>query len=735
MEVRPGRKKRLSTNVRHRLESLREGFYTADEFMDRIVASSFDTQEEADVLRDERMEFLKALQRQSEKELKGALIRFDRLEKNATNGRSLFELIQKIAEHTLKRKGVLVKFPDWLLTSLERETMGITPPADQNESSSSWYDEDEPAARSPRRNNTPQQEVQEAVEAPVFDDKLKVSSPRRRSAPARDELESMNNEPRRSAPRRESIPRRSTPTRDELESRFNEPRQSVPRRESMPRRSTPTREESRFNEARRSSPRRDEYNEARRRSPPRDEARRSSPPRDEYNEPPRDNEARRSSPPRRNESIEQKTRQPKRPDINMETLENVFTQARSEFNNDAVAAVAAGRQSRTPSPRSPRQAAGGREKKSKKSRELTPKSVGVWDQSPQRSPRIEAGARTPLELTQAQRVALHFMTPGDASRQTLIEFVDLVKPLSSAGLDRSLVFDPEGPVSDIRNYAYELWLNQTDEQLFTLAEDISGGMGSIHPAIETELNDAVGRYTRQLEDIKRNGELVMENIKTQAQKLKGKSKENFLKCADDVQQVLDPKIKKQVQCTQIDPSDKPDKKVGPSKWLALNTPNLDEDKAKFLMDMSPRQMEEFADYLVSQTAIGTCRMSTYLEAIANTLETKFQTAKQGRDVPMTFTTNDLETLRFLEWVMRRPTGPHTKDSTAKWLFKYPYLQGPHKGVFKTENQQRGVPFDLASLYISFKPRNADDQTLSKLFKATEKENMHVLEMATLGDRF
>jgi hypothetical protein len=327
------------------------------------------------------------------------------------------------------------------------------------------------------------------------------------------------------------------------------------------------------------------------------------------------------------------------------------------------------------------------------------------------------------------------MTPGDASRQTLIEFVELVKPLSTPGADNGLLYDPEGPVSDIRNYAYELWLNQKDDQLMALADDLSGGTGDIHPTIETELNDAVGRYTRQLADIQRNGALVMENIKTQAQRLKGKSKENFLKCADDVEAVLDPGAKK-TPCTKIPQNDTlPPGKLGPSKWLTPNTPNLDFKEVKFITDMSPRQIEEFAEYLVSQSAIGTCRMSNYLKDIANTLENNFQAAKQSSDSAVTFATDNLETLRFLEWVMRRPGSPRTKDSTARWLFKYPYLMGTHPGVFKREGQQRVQSYQLASKYQSFTPRSNNDQTLAKLMKYIEKENLFILKMATEGDVF
>jgi hypothetical protein len=346
----------------------------------------------------------------------------------------------------------------------------------------------------------------------------------------------------------------------------------------------------------------------------------------------------------------------------------------------------------------------------------------------------EVGARV-IELKPHQRLALHFMTPGDASRKTLIDFIDLA---TKAGITLDEPFNSEGDVTYIRNYAYDLWLSQTDEDLFAIANDISGGTGNINQTIEQELDDAVRRYQQQLDDVKQNGQLVLKNMKVQADALKdGTQRDNFLQCWNEVRDLLEPDESKPVNCTQINPDDmRTPKQVlsqRPSKWLSRAVPDFEQNKFRWLTSMSTRQLSDFADYLVSQSALGACRFSKYLEDIQKPLESKFQAAKEGGPIP---TTDDLETLRFVEWIMRRPVATQiTQESMMRWLLKFPYIQGPLSGEFIKDGAKRGAPMQLSSKYANFAPKNANDQTLSALFKITNRGNQDIMEMATSGNQF
>ena len=616
---------RLSTNVRNRLSQLQEGFLSPEEFIDETVNYSFDDPSQIDKrVRNERLKFLNALQKHSKKELQGSdRIRFDRLSKSPGKCCSLFELIQKIAGRRLEKNGAVVQFPDWLLTSLERQTAHLEQPVDQSESSGARYDEEpERIAGSPRRESP--QDIESSRHA----------------------------DPYGTANTQQNIEFERYPYEDYRPVGY----------------------------------------------------------------------ANTSSPPGRPQQV------------SVDALESLFANARME--EEAVAGRDSSRARFKPGKSPARPSVGGRRSKSPTRQSVggrSPRSKA--ESSSTDGPRTQAGARAPLDLTQTQRVALHFMTPGDASRQTLIDFVELVRPLSSGGVDPNIVYDPNGPVSDIRNYAYALWLNQTDDQLFSLADDISGGTGVIHPTIEQELTDAVGRYAQQLKDIKDNGTRVLDNIKTQAQKLKGNARTDFERCYKEVKDVLEPESSK-FPCVNINAEDYGDgvKLPANSKWLKRSTPNLDSNAVKFLMDMTSSQMEEFADYVVSQSAIGTCRLSRFLVEFAKDLEAQYQSIKESGNLPPDYI-DKLETLRFLEWTLRRPAAPRTKNTTATWLLKYPYVQGTAQGEFRRTGEAKGKPMPLSAKYESFKPRNANDQALGALLKLTNKENLEIMDMATKGDRF
>jgi hypothetical protein len=676
LDINEQKMPRLSTNVRNRLSQLREGFESPEQFIDYTVRFSFDDPEQIDErVRHERLKFLNDLQKHSQKHLAGKdLIRFDRLSKNPSQCCSLFELIQKIAGRRLEKKGEVVQFPDWLLTSLERQTAHLQQPDDQSESSAARYDEEPERMRTSPQRSTPQ-----------YDEFTRPAEPPKWSTPQHTEFERMPDpyEDYRTKP--VSYPKKSSPNGrpgqvsiDALESLFANARMeegaTAAGRDSPRARSKPSKSPTKSSVGGRARP---------------------------------------------------KSKSPTRSSVG----------GRDHPKSKSPTRSSVGGRDRPKSKSPTRQSVGGRSPRSKASAEGSLAYENLESPRQKSTSRTQAGARAPLDLTQTQRVALHFMTPGDASRQTLIDFVDLVKPLSAAGVNPNIVYDPNGPVSEIRNYAYELWLNQTDEQLFALADEISGGTGVIHPTIEQELTDAVGRYAQQLKDIKDNGTRVLDNIKTQAQKLKGKARADFESCYKNVKEVLEPESAK-VPCVNINAEDYGQgvKLPANSKWLKRSTTNLDSSEAKFLMDMSSSQIEEFADYVVSQSAIGTCRLSRYLEEFAKGLEAEYQSIKKSGDVPPDYI-DKLETLRFLEWTLRRPAAPRTKNTTATWLLKYPYVQGAAQGEFRRTGEVKGKPILLSSKYASFKPRNANDQALGALFKLTNPENLDIMGMATKGDRF
>lgn len=497
---------------------------------------------------------------------------------------------------------------------------------------------------------------------------------------------------RRDSPRRKDSSAQSSPKRREESSP-----QSPKRRSASPKR----REESSLEEQ---SPKRREEYPYREQSPKRRE---ESPYREQ-------SPKRRSASPKRRESSPQRR----------ESSEPSPSQFASE---EAYESALQKRRSRTPSPKKSTAWAKNTKKYAKPDFYTLADRLEVGGKQ-------EVGARV-IELKPHQRLALHFMTPGDASRKTLIDFVDLV---GKSGTTLPEPFNSDGDVSYIRNYAYDLWLSQTDEDLFALANDISGGTGTINQTIEQELDDAVRRYQQQLDDVKQNGQLVLKNMKVQADALKdGVQRDNFLQCWNEVRDLLEPDETKPVNCTQIKPDDlKTPKQVisqRPSKWLSRAVPDFEQNKFAFLKNMSARQLSDFGDYLVSQSALGACRFSNYLEDLQKTLESKFQSGKEGGPIP---TIDELETLRFVEWIMRRPVATQiTQESLMRWLLKFPYIQGPLSGEFIRDGQKRGEPIQLSSKYAKFAPKNANDQTLSALFKITNRGNQDIMEMATSGDQF
>lgn len=503
------------------------------------------------------------------------------------------------------------------------------------------------------------------------------------------------------APPEESFARSPPKRTSRQESSPRSPRKRPSREESSPRRqeSPPSREES--------SPRRQESPPRRQESPrkrtSREESPRKRPSREESSPRRQESPPRRQSPPRRRPSLEES----------------------SQYESEAAYELAMQRREESP-------------KKStawaKNTKQYVKTDLRNLEDRLEAGGKQEVGARV-IELKPHQRLALHFMTPGDASRKTLIDFIDLA---TKAGMTLPEPFNSEGDVTYIRNYAYDLWLAQTDEDLFAIANDISGGTGTINQTIEQELDDAVRRYQQQLDDVKQNGQLVLKNMKVQADALKdGTQRDSFLQCWNEVKDLLEPDGNKQVNCTRIPVDDmKTPKQVlsqRPSKWLSRAAPDFEQNKFKWLKSMSTRQLSDFADYLVSQSALGACRFSQYLEDVQKPLETKFQAAKEGGPIP---TTDDLETLRFVEWIMRRPVATQiTQESMMRWLLKFPYIQGPLAGEFIRDGSKRGQAIQLSSKYANFAPKNANDQTLSALFKITNRGNQDIMEMATSGDQF
>ncbi len=343
----------------------------------------------------------------------------------------------------------------------------------------------------------------------------------------------------------------------------------------------------------------------------------------------------------------------------------------------------------------------------------------------------QAGARV-MQLTPAQRVALHFTTPGDASRETLIQFVKMIEPVES---QLNELWD----VSQIRDYAYDLWLAQTDVDLYTLADDLSGGQGVIHPTIQQELEDAVRRYQTQYEDVIASGKRAIRNLETQVDTLKTKEQQTKLKsCIEEIKQTIEPDTQK-VACTKIPAdsvlTDQEVRALPSSKWLSYLGLNPEASSVKFLSSMTSQQLENFGNYLVSQSAIGICRVSHVLQEMSDSLQQLYQNAKDDPNVPIP-DINNLETLRFLEWVMRRPlSSVNMHDAMVTWLLRYPYIQGKVDGVFKRRNEKKGVPIHLSSKYAVFAPKSQDEQVLSAIFALTNKGNIDIMKDATESDVF
>jgi hypothetical protein len=351
--------------------------------------------------------------------------------------------------------------------------------------------------------------------------------------------------------------------------------------------------------------------------------------------------------------------------------------------------------------------------------------------------RSRVGARV-LELTPAQRVALHFTTPGDASRETLIQFVKMIEPTINGGKESQ--FNESWDVSQIRDYAYDLWLEQTDDKLYALAESISGGQGVIHPTIQQELEDAVKRYQTQYEDVIASGKRAIRNLETQVDTLKTKEQQTKLKgCIAEIRSTIEPNVDK-VPCTKIPPgeplaTDKQINNLPTSKWLSYLGLSVNDKRVKFLNSMSTKQLDEFANYLVSQSAIGICRLSNVLREMSDALQMMYQSAKDDVNAPVP-DIKQLETLRFLEWVMRRPPNSVDKhDELVTWILKYPYIQGKMEGTFKRKGERSGVTIPLSAKYVLFSPKSQEDQILSALFGVTNPGNISLMKQATESDVF
>jgi hypothetical protein len=129
--------------------------------------------------------------------------------------------------------------------------------------------------------------------------------------------------------------------------------------------------------------------------------------------------------------------------------------------------------------------------------------------------------------------------------------------------------------------------------------------------------------------------------------------------------------------------------------------------------MSTTEQQRFADYLVDQSAIGNCRMSQFLTTLANTLEKSIQKTKDDGRTP---DVKNIETLRFVEWLMRRPVDVQNKTSLPLWLLRYPYVEGP----------QKAGNLPLSAKYANFKATTSDEKLLSSIFAATNDENVRIM---------
>lgn len=331
-----------------------------------------------------------------------------------------------------------------------------------------------------------------------------------------------------------------------------------------------------------------------------------------------------------------------------------------------------------------------------------------------REGRVSVGARS-FELDPAQRVALHFATPGDSSRETMLRFIKMLQPGNNSEATAAL------DVSDLREYAYDLWLAQTDDDLFALADKFSGNTGIIHPVIQQELEDTVRKYQQQLKDVNDNGKLAVQKLKARASTLPRAEQLKFETCLKEVERALNQnEVLDKTQCTQINPAEKvsnaalQDMLRKPTKWLIRDPTNL--NQATFLTEMSPAELQKFGNYLVSQSAVGNCRMSEYLQSLAATCEKDIQQTKDAGIVP---DVDKIETLRFIEWVLRRPVKPKNDTSVPLWLLRYPYVEGP---------QMEGK-LPLSAKYRNFNPQTANENLLASIFKATNKQNIRIMKMA------
>jgi hypothetical protein len=326
--------------------------------------------------------------------------------------------------------------------------------------------------------------------------------------------------------------------------------------------------------------------------------------------------------------------------------------------------------------------------------------------------RVSVGGRV-FQLQPEERVSLHFATPGEASMETLLKFIKLVQPDSKMETLEQL------EVSPLRDYAYELWLAQTDDQLFALADQFSGNTGVIHPVIQQELDDTVRKYTQQLEDVNENGRRAIQKLKARASALPKDQQALFDKCVTEVERALDPsQAGKEVPCTEINNADQPTESQlramarKPSKWL-IRDPTT--SQTKMFAKMSAAEIQQFANYLVGQSAIGNCRMSQFLETLAGQLESHVQKAKDSGAVPEI---DKIETLRFVEWLMRRPVDVKNATSVPLWLLRYPYVQGQHK--------LGNLP--LSAKYLNFKASTPNEKLLSAVFEQTNAGNIEIMKM-------
>jgi hypothetical protein len=312
-------------------------------------------------------------------------------------------------------------------------------------------------------------------------------------------------------------------------------------------------------------------------------------------------------------------------------------------------------------------------------------------------------------------VALHFATPGDSSRETMLQFIKIVQQKGDLSAMEAL------DVSSLRDYAYDLWLAQTDEELYNLADQFSGNVGAIHPVIQQELEDTVRKYQQQLKDVTENGQRAVQKLKARASTLPRAEQLKFETCLKEVEKALNQnEAHDKTQCTQINPADQATTKEiqdmvrKPTKWLIRDPTSLSE--AKFLTDLSAAELQKFSTYLVSQSAVGNCRMSQYLRSLADACEKDIQQTKDEGNVP---DSDNIETLRFIEWVLRRPINPKNDTSVPLWLLRYPYVEGV---------QMEGK-LPLSAKYRKFTPKTANDNILASIFNATNAQNVRIMKMA------